>query len=245
MDNWSDISEFIGSKSKLQCEAHYYSFYLNSESGIPLETDMILKKNNEIDKNKDSENQEKYQNILAEIKHKQGVIQESNNKDGRFNSSRSIIKNRNRKDQNANINTTANEIVGYWPKREDFDIEYLNDAELEIAEIEFQDDITQSEKDLKLNMLRVYNNELLERERRKKQVYIITYSFRFVIENNLLDLKRHINFERKLPKDDRDIYTCLKPFARFLTKDQFTEFYEGLILEKNLKLRLNQLRSYK
>lgn len=96
------------------------------------------------------------------------MIQEICNKEGRFNSSRSIIKNRNRKDQNANINTTANEIIGYWPKREDFDIEYLNDAELEIAEIEFQDDNTQTEKDLKLNMLKVYNSELDEREKRKR-----------------------------------------------------------------------------
>jgi len=105
---------------------------------------------------------------LNEVKQKQGVIQEMNNKEGRFNSSRMIIKNRNRKDQNVNIHTSANELIGYWAKREDFDIEYLNDAELEIAEIEFQDDNTQTEKDLKLNMLKVYNAELEERERRKK-----------------------------------------------------------------------------
>ncbi len=168
MDNWHDISEFIGSKSKLQCEAHYYSFYLNKNSNIPQEKDIILKKNNLIEKSRDEENKERYENILNEVKLKQGVIQESSNKEGRFNSSRSIIKNRNRKDQNANINTSANEIIGYWPKREDFDIEYLNDAELEIAEIEFQDDNTQSEKELKLNMLKVYNAELEERERRKR-----------------------------------------------------------------------------
>ncbi len=54
-----------------------------------------------------------------------------------------------------------------------------------------------------------------------------------------------INFERRLQKDDRDIYNCIKPFARFLSKEQFQEFFEGLVLEKNLKLRVNQLKTYK
>jgi len=61
----------------------------------------------------------------------------------------------------------------------------------------------------------------------------------------LLDLKKLINFERRLQKDDREIYNCIKPFARFLSKEQFQEFFEGLVLEKNLKLRVNQLKAYK
>jgi len=61
----------------------------------------------------------------------------------------------------------------------------------------------------------------------------------------LFDSKKLSNFERKLSKDDREIYESIKPFARFLTKDQYQEFYEGLLLEKNLRLRLNQLKTYK
>jgi hypothetical protein len=53
-----------------------------------------------------------------------------------------------------------------------------------------------------------------------------------------------MNFEKKLSKDDREIYICLKPFARFLSKDEFEELFNGLILEKNLKQRMNQLVSF-
>lgn len=152
----------------MQCEAHYYTFYLNKNITLPSEGDIILNKKNQIENSKEQKNQEKYSIKLNEIKQKQGIIQESNNKEGRLNSSRSIIKNRNRKDQNVNVSTTANEIIGYWPKRDDFDVEYLNDAELEIAEIEFTEENTPNEIELMENMLRVYNNELLEREKRKK-----------------------------------------------------------------------------
>lgn len=53
-----------------------------------------------------------------------------------------------------------------------------------------------------------------------------------------------MNFERKLPRDDREIYICLKPFARFFTKEEFEELFTGLVLEKNLKQRLNQLLTF-
>jgi hypothetical protein len=54
-----------------------------------------------------------------------------------------------------------------------------------------------------------------------------------------------MNYERKLSKDDRDIYNSLKPLARFITKPQFNELFEGLVLEKNMRQRLSQLKIYK
>ena len=87
------------------------------------------------------------------------------NKDNK-NRSRSIVKNRNRKDQTTI--KSASEVIGYWPKRGEFDVEWSNDAELEIAELEFLDDDTEKEKELKLNALKIYNNELDEREKRKQ-----------------------------------------------------------------------------
>ena len=53
-----------------------------------------------------------------------------------------------------------------------------------------------------------------------------------------------MNFERKLPKDDREIYTSLKPIARFLSVSEFDNLFEGLVLEKNLRQRLSQLKTY-
>ena len=50
-----------------------------------------------------------------------------------------------------------------------------------------------------------------------------------------------MDFERKLNKEDREIYICLKPFARFFSKEDFNTLFNGLVLEKNLRQKLNQL----
>lgn len=65
------------------------------------------------------------------------------------------------------------------PLRGDFDIEYDNDAELLLAEMEFNDDDKESELKMKYKLLEIYNARLDERIKRKK----------FVIERDLLDLK--------------------------------------------------------
>ena len=61
----------------------------------------------------------------------------------------------------------------------------------------------------------------------------------------MLDVKKQMNFERKLSKEDREIYSCLKPFSRFMEESQFNDIFEGFVLEKNLRQRLNQLKQYK
>ena len=229
----------MGTKAKLQCEAHYYNFYYKSERDFkPKENDCILSKNSLGYEKKINENVEKNnESDVAKIKsisQNAGKIPEFvTNKDHKNNRSRSLIKNRNRKDQTTI--TSASEILGYWPKREEFDIEFLNDAELEISELEFLDDDTKEEQEIKMNVLKAYNAQLEEREKRRK----------FVIERNLLDIKKQMNFERKLSKDDREIYNCLKPFAQYMDNSQFHELFDGIVLEKNIRQRLNQLKQYK
>ena len=66
------------------------------------------------------------------------------------------------------------------PLRQEFDVEYDNEAELLLAEMEFLEDDTEEEKKIKDNILEIYNKRLEEREKRK----------RVVIDNNLLNLKK-------------------------------------------------------
>lgn len=71
-------------------------------------------------------------------------------------------------------------MLGYLPKRGDFEQEYDMDAELLLADMEFFDDDNKDNTDLKTSVIELYNARLDERIRRKK----------FVIERGLLDLKR-------------------------------------------------------
>ena len=53
------------------------------------------------------------------------------------------------------------------PKRGDFEVEFDNDAELLLAEMEFHDDDTEDEQNMKFKLIEIYNKKLNERIRRK------------------------------------------------------------------------------
>jgi hypothetical protein len=73
----------------------------------------------------------------------------------------------------------GSDLPGYMPLREDFEIEYENDAENMLADMEFGAEDHPSEQELKLQVIRIYNQKLAERDRRK----------RFVIDRGLVDVK--------------------------------------------------------
>lgn len=127
------------------------------------------------------------------------------------------------------------EIVGYLPLRGDFDVEWENDAETVVADIEFVEGEHAVERELKLKLLEIYNAKLDERERRKA----------FVIERGLLDYKRLTSAERRRPKEEKEVYDVLRPFARFLTPTGFEDLARAVILEQRLRRRIIQLQEYK
>ena len=63
----------------------------------------------------------------------------------------------------------------------------------------------QRELQLKLQVIRIYNSKLDDRERRK----------RFVIDRGLVDRKEQVAQDRRRSKEERDIVARLRVFARF------------------------------
>lgn len=72
--------------------------------------------------------------------------------------------------------------MGYWPLRGDFDIEYDNDAELILADMEFRPEDTPEQIELKLQVIEIYNSKLDERIYRKKVIISrLAFADRYVI----------------------------------------------------------------
>ncbi|GLE00661.1 hypothetical protein PINS_up009449 [Pythium insidiosum] len=130
---------------------------------------------------------------------------------------------------------SGSELAGYMPLRGDFDVEYENEAELILADMEFSEDDHPTERELKLKVIEIYNAKLDERERRKK----------FVIERGLLDYKKHQQSERRRPKDEREIIAQMRPFARFQTPAEHEEFVNGLITAMRLRKQILLLQEYR
>jgi len=129
----------------------------------------------------------------------------------------------------------ATEIVGFLPKRGDFDQEYDMDAELLLADMEFFEEDTEENIKLKNSVIELYNARLDERIRRKK----------FVIERGLLDLKRQQRYERKRTKEERDIINSMKIFARFNTEEDHQKIVNNLIKERMLREVIEQLKYFR
>lgn len=169
LDNWGEISAFIRSKPRVTCESHYYTYYLKGISNVlPIDKEVIINKSDlsNLNQERNKENQKREEELRKVLCKKQGVIPEFNqNKENKNNRSRSLVKNRNKKEGAA---ASPEEIVGFWPKRNEFDTEYFNEAEIEVAELEFLDDDTDEDRDMKLKVLEIYNLRLAEREKRKK-----------------------------------------------------------------------------
>ena len=192
LDNWEDISNFVG-KGIYECQAHYYTFYYkNSNETIPKVTNIMIYTS--IGK------QNKKREILR-------INKISKFKDFPFSNNKIILNDnskgsslirRNRKKKKVFLN--YNEILGYWRKRQEFEVEYLNDAELPLCDLEFKDNDSKEIYNNNIQTLLNYNEVLEERIKRRK-----------IGINKNVDYQKSIS-KKKINKDDREMYNSIKPF---------------------------------
>ncbi|CAD8067888.1 unnamed protein product [Paramecium primaurelia] len=209
--NWQDIAEMLGGdKAQEEIAQHYDDIILSGEfRKMPL----LSKRNQdtlELIKPK------RAQTAPKRIKEEQNIT-----KTGRLTPNMS--------------SQSGQEIVGFMPKRGDFDIEFDNDAELLLAEMEFNDDDKPFEIDMKLKVLDIYNIRLDERIKRKK----------FVIERDLLNLKKQNIQDKSRSKEEKELHNLMKPFARFNKPDDHERLVQNLIKEKQLRAKIEELRYYR
>ncbi len=125
-------------------------------------------------------------------------------------------------------------LVGYMPLRGDFDTEYDQDAEQILADLEFSDSDEPSERQLKLDVIAIYNKRLDERQRRKD----------FVVDRNLLEYKRIQMEDRRRPHDEREIIARMRVLARFHSQEEHDALVENVITTKRLRCEIEKLQGY-
>eukprot|EP00698_Gefionella_okellyi_P004390 TRINITY_DN14052_c0_g1_i1.p1 TRINITY_DN14052_c0_g1~~TRINITY_DN14052_c0_g1_i1.p1 ORF type:complete len:592 (+),score=133.18 TRINITY_DN14052_c0_g1_i1:95-1777(+) len=132
-------------------------------------------------------------------------------------------------------NPTPLDLAGYMSKRGDYSTEFENDAELILADLSFASDDSPEDRLLKLRILDIYNSKLDQRTRRKK----------FARERGLLDIKKLQTREKKMLREDRNLVTKLRPFARHQSAQENDLLVNGLMEEMRLRreiLRLKEMR---
>ena len=231
LNNWEDISNIMGNRGQVECESHYYSFYYTQkEDPLPKESSIIIDNNKNIIKEKLEINKNIVKNKLNECQVNKGNSIQEQPKEQKVNkrNSRCLCLRKNPRNGEAE---SAAEILGCRPKRHEFETEFLNDTEIEISHLEFDENDKEDELKIKYDVLRDYNLRIKEREERKN----------FVFEKGLLDLRRQNRIESKLSRDEFELLLFLKPFLRFYENSEFFDLFEGIVLEQELKLALKNL----
>ncbi|XP_057506712.1 transcriptional adapter ADA2-like isoform X1 [Actinidia eriantha] len=121
------------------------------------------------------------------------------------------------------------ELSGYNSKRQEFEIEYDNDAEQLLADMEFKDTDSDAERELKLRVLRIYSKRLDERKRRKE----------FILERDLLYPDP---FEKNLSPEEREVCRHYRVFMRFHSKEEHEELLKSVIEEHRILKRIQDLQ---
>ena len=209
LGNWTDISEqyLKGAKTPKECETHYFTVLMQQTETVGYQNVLIERKDeSELDESVLKDVQKKVEDYLSMKKREKeaedlefGVNSQAQSHlqvPGNYmeqpnpnvasapnipNSKQNLQQQMSSQTHAANqlAKQNCHEVLGYLPKRGDFEQEYDMDAELLLADMEFFDDDTPENIELKNSVIELYNGRLDERIRRKK----------FVIERGLLNLK--------------------------------------------------------
>lgn len=124
------------------------------------------------------------------------------------------------------------EAAGWMPKREDFVYEWDNEAEDILGDMEIGEDDSMHDREMKMQVLEIYNSKLDERLRRKK----------FVVSRGLTDFKAHQAAEKRRPREEREVREKLQVFARLLSTAEMDRCVAGILEERHLRAQLDTYR---
>jgi transcriptional adapter 2-alpha len=197
LGNWHEIADVMKTKTALECECHYFGTYIDSDIA-PMPND----------------------SVLPEVVLPPPPPFDTSPRESRP----SIAHERNLAERNKKDRTTPAEFAGWMPRRLEFEVEYLNDAEQIVSGIGFADgEETATTLAQKLASLRAYNEKLEERYKRTT----------FAVEWDLLDHDFRSFGGRT--KSEREIEENLLPLAQVVPRDTLTKFVHALQNEMRLK----------
>lgn len=113
-------------------------------------------------------------------------------------------------------------VASFMSKRKEFDSEIINEYENLIDNLQFEEESSETETELKRHLLNNYKTVLMRRKLWRD----------FILNRNLVDIE---NFKEKERTDVGENASKYKWLAQFISKKDFNLFIAGLVREKRLK----------
>jgi transcriptional adapter 2-alpha len=215
LGNWVEVAMHVGTQSKSKCEEHYYQYYIDFPGTGPYPDVSRCTERNTLAPLSAAMQADMHQTALA--RHMTPQHQPTKKKDYYLDC------------------PPGSEIVGYMPRRGDFDVEYDNDAEAVLADLTIDSKDSEWESKLKTTLLEAYNWRLEERRKRKE----------FVLKRDLLDLKKQQISDRRRTPDDKELHQQLRVFSRVMAPDKYDELLMGLVQEQRIRKRIKELQEFR
>eukprot|EP01117_Protostelium_nocturnum_P017694 TRINITY_DN7249_c0_g2_i1.p1 TRINITY_DN7249_c0_g2~~TRINITY_DN7249_c0_g2_i1.p1 ORF type:complete len:513 (-),score=185.79 TRINITY_DN7249_c0_g2_i1:143-1681(-) len=231
LGNWTDVADHVGTKDMTKCKDHYFNTYINvPTTPLPdltrvLTTAESLQQRNSMG---DSALYEEVEVVEEEVKEEKAA----GSKPPKSTEAKKTVK----KDPTyakTSHGFTYHDLAGYMPNRGDFETEFEQEAETMLMEMVFNPEDSVQEKEQKLKIIDIYNSRLDDRLQRKN----------FIRERNLLDYKKME--KQKKGKEDREIFDRMRVFSRLMTKEEHEDLINGLIAERNLRRRIEELKKFR
>ena len=248
--NWEGIAKSLGTKTALQCSNHYFSKYIHCPTG-PLPDVTRVLSTRATRNTRATGPPEPLPQTPADGFNKFGTFcplpkmptkMEHNpaywGMLEKFPEHRPSERDEPKVDEKKPKPREAGDHSGYFLHRDEFETEYNHDAEKVLMSMTYKPndvEVTPLERELQVKVLDVYNSRLNERLRRKH----------FVMDRGLLNLKKIQAQEKRMSRDEREVYANLRPFARFCTLDEYRELQKGLNMENALRKQIEVCMHYR
>lgn len=234
--NWREVRRYLPGKSEKQIEMHFNQYYL-AYSDHEKETKSFT-----FDSLENS-----YQKLLA-LKESHGQSSQIKPYRQNFTSFADRIIGSMSKEIQSSIKTyhlnkvgshPANdiwgEIQGFMPLRNEFENEYGNEVELNLADMEFFPNDSEEEIIIKYQVLQIYNEFLEERK----------LSRNLTAEHGVLNLSCQAQKEQQMSEAELDCYELFKPILCLQSNAENQELIERLVDDARIKMTFQQYKILK
>lgn len=137
----------------------------------------------------------------------------------------------NRTIKEKNQHELLSSIFGYKPFRTEFEVEFNNEAELYLADMEFKPEDSPEEINAKFRVLELYQAKLDERIKRKD----------FVIDNNFLNLNEFLENEKIMSNNEKVFREIAKPEMLSESKDAIDDMIQCYLNKIKFEKHKNHL----
>uniref|UniRef100_A0A3B3TCQ0 Transcriptional adapter n=1 Tax=Paramormyrops kingsleyae TaxID=1676925 RepID=A0A3B3TCQ0_9TELE len=140
------------------------------------------------------------------------------------------------------ISVAEQQQLGYMPLRDDYEIEYDQEAEKLISGLSVNYDDDDVEIEMKRAHVDMYVRKLRERQRRKN----IARDYNLVPTFLGKDKKdKEKDKPRKITKEEKEQRLKLRALCQFMAHREFEEFFENMHKERALRAKVRELQRYR